>query len=323
MGQLPGNDRWLASLMSALLKVPLITLILFSLVTAYFAFGSIRAYQDFSANLADFYQTHSTQQISAQVDKQGVRITALDHKISVAIPKMLTREKLFQPPQPRQINWFSFALGARVIRNEDISSPPSGGVFSDLLLMAPGEPGTPMYCGPGVVRLHGKLQVGIATPRVVTPVTLTIEHFRKDEVLNIGSAPKVVELWVELKDESIRRAVREEIVQYYPHIFTPQSFQSTKYPIQKLLNDEWVPIGQWSYDIRAGEKVQDFQPPVDLNMLKVASDHFVVRVNSNWGDRAETCLAQVRLQGIGRGKEEYLEQPDKLTEEEAMFVEYL
>lgn len=323
MGQLPGNDRWLASLISALQKVPLITLILLSLVTAYFAFGSIRAYQDFSANLADFYQNHSTQQISAQVDKQGVRITALEHKISVAIPDMLTKEKLFQPPQPRQINWFSFALGARVIQNKDISSPPSGGVSQDLVLMAPGEPGAAMYCGPAGVRRHEKLQVGIATPRVITPVTLTIEHFRKDEVLNIGSAPKVVELWVALHDESIRGAVREEIVQYYPNIFTRESFQRTEYPVQKPLNETWVPIGQWTYDIRAGEKVQDFQPPIDLNLLKVASDHFVVRVNSNWGDSAETCLAQVRLQGIARGKEEYLEQPDKMIEGEAMFVEYL
>ncbi len=303
--------------------MPLIILILLSLVTAYFAFASIRAYQDFSANLADFYQNHSTQQISAQVDKLGVRITALEHKVSVAIPKMLTREKLFQPPRQHQINWFSFALGARVNRSEDITSPPSRGVFPDLVLMAPGEPGTPMYCGPGGARLRGKLQVGIVTPRVITPVTLTVEHFKKEEVLTIGSAPRVVELWVALEDERIREAVREEIIQYYPDILTPQTFQRTKHLTQKPLNDEWVPIGRWSYDIWAAEKVQDFQPPIDLNLLKVASDHFIVRVNSNWGDSAETCLAHVRLQGIARGKEEYLEQPDKLAEEEAKFVEYL
>lgn len=304
--------------------MPLVTLILLSLVTAYFAFGSIRAYQKFSANLADFYQNHSTQKISTQLDKQGVRITALEHRVSVAIPKMLTRERLFQPPRPRQINWFSFALGARVNRNEDITSQPSRGVLPDLVLMAPGEPGTPMYCGPGGTRLRGKLQIGIATPRVITPVTLTIEHFKKGEVLSIESAPKVVELWVALEDESIREAVREEIIQYYPEIFTRQSFQGIKHLIQKPLNEsEWVPIGQWTYDIWAAEQVQDFQPPINLNLLKVASDHFVVRVNSNWGDNAETCLAQVRMQGIARGTEEYLEQPDNLTEEEAKLVEYL
>lgn len=303
--------------------MPLITWILLSLVTAFFAFGSIRAYQDFSANLADFYQNHSTQQISAQVDKQGVRITALEHKVSVAIPRMLTREKLFQPPRLKAINWFSFALGARANQNKDISSPPSRGVLPDLILMAPGEPGTPMYCVPVGARLRGNLQVGIATPRVITPVNFTIEHFKNGEVLTIGSAPRVVELWVALEDESIRGAVRKDIVQYYPGIFTPQSFQRTKYPTQRPLNDSWVPIGQWAYDIWAAERVQDFQPPIDLNLLKVASDHFVVRVKSNWGDEAETCLAHVRLQGIAREKEEYLEQPDKLTEEEAKFVEYL
>lgn len=303
--------------------MPLITLILLSLVTAYYAFGSIRAYQDFSANLADFYQNHSTQQISAQVDKQGVRITALEHKVNVAIPRMLTREKLLQPPRLKEINWFSFALGARVNRNENISSPPSRGVLPDLILMAPGEPGTPMYCGPGGARLRRTLQVGIATPRVITPVSLTIEHFKKGEVFTIGSAPKVVELWVALEDKSIRGAVRKEIAQYYPDIFTPQPIQRTKKPTQKPLSDEWVPIGQWTYDIWAAEQVQEFQPPIDLNLLKVASDHFIVRVNSNWGDKSETCLAHVRLQGIARVKEEYLEQPDKLTEEEAKFVEYL
>lgn len=294
------------------------------MVTSYFAFGSIRAYQKFSANLVDFYQNHSTQKISDQVDRQDVRITALEHKVSLAIPKMLARHKLFQPPRPRQINWFSFALGARVIQNEDITSPPSRGVLPDLVLNAPGEPGTPMYCGPGGTRLRGKLQVGIATPRVITPATLTIEHFKKGEVLTIGSAPKVVELWIALEDESIREAVREEINQYYPDIFTRKSFQGTRHLIQKPLNEsEWVPIGQWTYNIWAADQVQDFQSPIDLNLLKVASDHFVVRVNSNWGDKAETCLAQVRLQGIARGREEYLEQPDKLTEEEAKLVEYL
>lgn len=253
-----------------------------------------------------------------------MRITALEHKVNVAIPKMLTREKLFQPPRPSQINWFSFALGARVNHDEDITSPPSRGVLPDLVLMAPGEPGTPMYCGPGGTSLRGKLQVGIATPKVITPVTLTIEHFKKDEILIIGNAPQVVELWVALEDDNIREAVREQIIQYYPDIFTQQSSQGNRHLIQKPLNEsEWVPIGKWTYDIWAAEQVQDFQPPIDLNLLKVASDRFIVRVNSNWGDKAETCLVHVRLQGIALEIEEFLEQPDKLTEEEARLVEYL
>lgn len=319
-----GIDRWVIALRSGFKKLPLVILILLSLVTAYFAFGSVRAYQKFSANLADFYQNHSTQKIWAQVDKQDMQITALEHKVSVAIPRMLTKERLFQPPRPRRINWFSFALGARIIRNEDITSPPSRGVLPNSVLKAPGEPGTPMYCGPGGTDRGGKLQVGIATPSVITPVTLTIEHFNKNEVLNIGSAPREVELWIALEDESIRGAVRKEIIQYYPDIFTRQSSQGTSRLIQKPLNESvWVPIGQWTYNIWAAEQVQDFQPPIYLNLLNVTSNHFVVRVNSNWGNKAETCLAQVRLQGIARGRQESLEQPEKLTEEEAKLVEYL
>lgn len=302
-------------------RLPLITLIFLSLVTAYFAYGSIHASQSFSANLADYYQNYSTQRISDQVDRQGVRIAALEHRVSVAIPEMLTRERFFQPPQPRQINWFSFALGARVNPSKDFTSPPSRGVLPHHVLMAPGEPGMPIYCGP---RGRGKLQVAISTPRVITPVTLTIEHFKKGEVLNIGNAPKVVELWIALEDETIHEAVREEIIQYYPDIFTQQSSQGNINLNQKPLNESrWVPIGQWTYDIWAAKQVQDFQPPIDLNLLKISSDKFVVRVNSNWGNVEETCLAQVRLQGTAREREEYLEQPEQLTEEEAKLVEYI
>lgn len=301
--------------------MPLIALIFLSLVTAYFAFGSIRASQKFSANLADFYQTQNTQRISDQVDRQGVRIAALEQRVGVAIPEMLTREKLFQPPQPRQINWFSFALGARVCPSKDFTSPPSRGVLPNHVLMAPGEPGTPIYCGP---RSRGKLQVAISTPRVITPVTLTIEHFKKGEVLIMGNAPKVVELWIALEDANIHETVREEITRYYPDIFTRPSSQDTLTLSQKPLNESrWVPIGQWTYDIWAANQVQDFQPPIDLNLLKVASNQFVVRVNSNWGSVEETCLVQVRLQGTAREREEYLEEPEKLTEEEAKLVEYI
>lgn len=292
-----------------------------SLVTAYFAFGSIRASQKFSANLADFYQDENTQRISDQVDRQGVRIAALEHRVGVAIPEMLTREMLFQPPRPRQINWFSFALGARVYPSKDITSPPSRGVLPHHVLMAPGEPGTPIYCGP---RGSGKFQIAISTPRVITPVTLTIEHFKKGEVLTIGNAPKMVELWIALEDKNIREAVREEIIQKYPEIFTRPSYQDTLTLSQRPLNESrWVPIGQWTYDIWAANQVQSFHPPIDLNLLKVASDQFVVRVNSNWGNVEVACLAQVRLQGTDPEREEYLEQPEKLTEGEAKLVEYI
>lgn len=290
-------------------------------MTAYSAFVSILASQNFSANLADFHQNHSTQRISDQVDRQGLRIATLEHRVAVVIPEMLTKEKFFQPPQPRQINWFSFALGARVNPSKDFTSPPGRGVPPHYVLMAPGEPGTPIYCGP---RGRVELQVAISTPRVITPAILTIEHFKKGEVLTIGNAPKIVELWIALEDENIHEAVREEIIRYYPGIFTRPSFQDTVILNQKPLNESiWVPIGQWTYDIWAAEQVQDFQPPIDLNLLNVASDQFVVRVKSNWGNKEETCLARVRLQGTAREREDFLEQPEKLTEEEAKLVEYV
>lgn len=79
---------------------------------------------------------------------------------------------------------------------------------------------------------------------------------QKGEVLTIGNAPKVVELWIAIEDGTIREAVHEEIIRYYPEIFMWRFFQKKRDLKQNPLNEsKWVPVGQWTYDIWAAENV--------------------------------------------------------------------
>lgn len=53
----------------------------------------------------------------------------------------------------------------------------------------------PVYCAP---RYHGQLYLGATLPRLIAPTSFIIEHWPKDTVVGIGSAPKEFELWVKV-----------------------------------------------------------------------------------------------------------------------------
>ena len=182
------------------------------------------------------------------------------------------------------------------------------------------EPG---YCAPFGGR--GKLQLAVLTPRPITPTELVIEHFHKDKVLSIGSAPKEIELWIEIADEadaSLREEVRRRIREIYPDIFSRESTQKDRFLDPKMaLGKTWVPVGRWIYRIssassssssfRDKNNVQYFKIPLDLASMGVVVKQQVVRVNSNWGDVDRTCLVRVGLHGHDpSAPAEYLEDDD-------------
>ena len=179
------------------------------------------------------------------------------------------------------------------------------------------------YCAPSGGR--GKLQLAIHTPRPITPTELVIEHFHKDKVLSIGSAPKEIELWIEIAgedddDDKLREEVRRRTKEIYPDIFSRESTQKDRFLDPKMaLGKTWVPVGRWIYRIssasssssfRDNNNVQYFKIPLDLAAMGVVVKQQVVRVNSNWGDVDRTCLVRVGLHGHDPSTPEYLEDDD-------------
>lgn len=229
----------------------------------------------------------------------------------------------------RKINWLSFDLGARA--NPYLSSPCARRPFlmvktkwslrwqhlksafssqlNDLPVGTRRGPSTlgpntaltpwiefePRYCAPSS---RGKLQLAVNTPRPITPTELVIEHFRRDEVPFIGSAPKEVELWIEIADSDLREDLGQRIKDIYPDIFSRTYTQQNRLLDPKMaLGPEWVPVGRWTYQISARNNVQHFQIPIDLKSLGVVVRNQVIRVNSNWGNVDRTCLVRVGLHG--------------------------
>lgn len=229
----------------------------------------------------------------------------------------------------RKINWLSFDLGARA--NPYLSSPCArrpfltvktkwslrwehlksalSSQFHDLPVGSRRGPSTlgpntaltpwiefePRYCAPSS---RGKLQLAVNTPRPIIPTELVVEHFHRDQVPFIGSAPKEVELWIEIGDPDLREELGQRIKDIYPDIFSRTHTQKDRLLDPKMaLGPEWVPVGRWTYLISARNNVQYFQIPIDLSSLGVVVRNQVIRINSNWGNVDRTCLVRVGLHG--------------------------
>ncbi|KFY36100.1 hypothetical protein V494_05305, partial [Pseudogymnoascus sp. VKM F-4513 (FW-928)] len=150
------------------------------------------------------------------------------------------------------------------------------------------------WCGaPG----DSGVQLGLLTPRKLSPEEFVIEHVPRSATLNPGATPRHLELFahIPLKHQDY---IAEVSAGLFPHA-----------PVEKDLNYDWVRIGRGTYDTN-GETVQVFPVQVELNRYGLSSREFVVRFRDNWGtahagddeDVGPTCVYRVRLHG-------YINQP--------------
>lgn len=248
-------------------------------------------------------------------------------------------------PEPRRVDWFSFGLGALPITNlctpsfriEPAPTPPKKTWFgskpvavienpeeklkrlqmkkipsplnASQALLHWEEP-SPRYC----VRAAAKLQLAVFTPRSITPTELVIENYHKDEVLQIATAPRDVELWMSIQTLAQRNLLNDEISTNHFHIQTIRSRNPAWSSNATKLNADWIPIGRWRYNIYAEDNVQKF--PIELEMGDVSSQKFAVRVMNNWGDSDMICLVRARLYGIDRSKVRERVMPERVLTEE-------
>lgn len=168
--------------------------------------------------------------------------------------------------------------------------------------------------------LHHKLYLSAKLPRLITPTSVIIEHWQKDAVIEIGTAPKQFELWIKIPDEitdgnpgsQVQHLIMER---YGVGILDDEAGQQgRKLPPEVTLDFSypWIPVGRWSYDIYGPSPIQKFFLPVNLSDYNIYTEEVAIRVNSNWGNVDSTCLVQVKLHGHVRdGIRDGIELPEE------------
>ncbi|MCJ1394549.1 hypothetical protein MMC18_007428 [Xylographa bjoerkii] len=216
-----------------------------------------------------------------------------------------------QPIGPDRVNYFSRGLGATI--DPHLTSPTrkltvrsrSWFGLSSYELRTP-DPITAIlpwadigdcWCAPPS---GGKAQLTVLLPRKIVPTHLVIEHIPQGATLDIGSAPREVELWVQIEDPEARVRVIDAALTV-PTLAEESLLSARTLPVYgaaAALDKTWIRIGRWEYDIFAANHVQSFAVPVELDHFQVAVDKVSVRVRKNWGMKDYTCLYRLKMHGL-------------------------
>ena len=157
---------------------------------------------------------------------------------------------------------------------------------------------------------RGKSQITVAMPYAITPTTLIVEHIDKGATLDIGSAPKEIELWVEILDDTKRENIVNALSEMYSqdHAFNiepndqikAQSAESFKKYLSwaQALPPTFVKVGKWNYSIfRNSPYGQPMHIDIDLGRFGVDTNRVSIRVNNNYGGGDYTCIYRLKLNG--------------------------
>lgn len=242
------------------------------------------------------------------------------------------RLPLHVDPLPEdQINWFTIGWGASV--DEFLSSPraafcpdtwkpwPLNFVWKescpeDVLSPPPiaallpwDDAARDRWCAPRSP--FGKLQLAVQFRRWLRPTALVVENVARDAapVGYMKTAPREVELWIQVVDKKIRENIGAAINQLYPRLWADSSPQGRELSAAQTLGHDFVPVGRWTYNIYESQNIQTFKIPIPLEEYGVQTSKVAIRVNSNWGNTAFTCINRFRLHADDTtGIEEYLEE---------------
>lgn len=240
--------------------------------------------------------------------------------------------KFREPSGPSRINWFSRGFAAISTRftsptlaypltwTEKLASvrfelgqlpqwQTERPMFEDpMSIFNPWDSFGQKWCAPS---RRGKLQAVVRLAYSIAPTDIQIEHMKQSEMpdLEIGTAPKEVELWIQVLDPDVRQTVLDAIEEFFPLIMYKEASQRGKTIDPNLALDRtWVPVGRWDYDIHRLQNKQAFLMPFNLAHLGVKTRAVALRVNSNWGSTDSTCLYRVRLYGT------YMDPPTHFTD---------
>jgi len=147
------------------------------------------------------------------------------------------------------------------------------------------------WCG-AASRDGAGVQLGVMTARTLYPDEVVVEHVHHTATLDPGATPRQMELFarIDLKDQDAVAKVSEK------------RFKDA--PREEVLDDSWVRIAEWTYDVNAQDNVQVFPVQLRLAAFGVPAKEFVVRARSNWGgeEHKHTCFYRIRMHGEVAGE---------------------
>ena len=147
---------------------------------------------------------------------------------------------------------------------------------------------------------NGLAQIAMILPQPIIPTDLIIEHIEKDRTIDSDSTPRDFELLIQVKDpyvrETIELASRNWLTGIDSHI-TPQ-MDSSRWETERHLDETWVKVGSWTYDLHSAHNVQSFRIPRWLGEFgRFGVTKVVVRTRSNWGNSPFTCFYRLKMFG--------------------------
>ena len=172
--------------------------------------------------------------------------------------------------------------------------------FTPTEALSPWEDLGDCWCTPSSESSNGLAQLGVLLPQPLIPTDLIIEHIEKDRTLDSDSTPKEFELIIQVHDADARAKIAAAAKKWLnegPNQLSPQE-ESFRWDTPRELDETWVKVGRWVYDINSKQNIQIFRIPGWLADLgSFGTSKVVVRTRSNWGDAAYTCFYRLKLFG--------------------------
>ena len=145
---------------------------------------------------------------------------------------------------------------------------------------------------------EGQLGVMLAAPAVLVE-EVTIDHIAMEVAYDIRSAPREMEVWgmVEGKENV------ERIRSWREGGGSASYDSSVSYPPTLPKHPEYIRLANFTYDVHTANHVQTFAVDPEIRALDIDFGIVVLKVLSNWGMDAFTCLYRLRVHGKKLGSE--------------------
>ena len=172
------------------------------------------------------------------------------------------------------------------------------------------------YCWP-FEGTEGNLGVNLITPALVD--SISIDHVAREVATDVRSAPRQMEVWgmIDGRDNfekaqkvvAERQRKREEAAER-----GEEASEEIEFGVPPWMSPReegiFLKVAEFAYDVRSDKAVQTFAVADDVRESGVDFGTVVLRIKSNWGQDAFTCLYRFRVHG------KMLAQPPPLPSED-------